>query len=47
MINENIFELSNVERNKFGEVLKHVIYDPYSGIEYSIELKNSVFAATP
>lgn len=47
MINENIFKLSNVERDKFGEVLKHVIYDPYSGIEYSIELKKIAFSLLP
>ncbi|WP_281280242.1 hypothetical protein [Bartonella massiliensis] len=40
MINENTFELSNVERDKFWEALDHVIYDPYGGgIEYSVELK--------
>ncbi|WP_375703529.1 hypothetical protein [Bartonella sp. AD13SXNS] len=45
MINESTFELSNVERDKLWEALGHVIYDPYSGIEYSVELKNSIFAA--
>ncbi|WP_330167823.1 hypothetical protein [Bartonella grahamii] len=47
MINENTFELSNGERDNLWEALDHIIYDPYSGIEYSVELKNSIFAATP
>lgn len=40
MINENTFELSNGERNKLWKALDHAIYDPYGGIEYSVELKN-------
>ncbi len=46
MINENTFELSNVERDNLWEALDHIIYDPYGGIEYSVKLKNSIFAAT-
>ncbi|WP_281279024.1 hypothetical protein [Bartonella mastomydis] len=42
MINENTFELSNGERNKLWETLDHAIYDPYGGIEYSVELKKSI-----
>ncbi|CDO49152.1 hypothetical protein BM1374166_01484 [Bartonella tribocorum] len=39
MINENTFELRNVERDKLWKALDHVIYDPYGGTEYSLELK--------
>ncbi len=43
MINENTFELNNGERDKLWEASDHVIYDPYSGIEYSVELKKQHF----
>lgn len=47
MTNENTFELSDIERDNLWNALDKVIYDPYGGIEYSIELKKIGFSVLP